>query len=48
MMEKEVFIENWNTQIKKGLLLFLVMNIIKQKNCYGYEIIIKIKEDEIS
>ena len=44
-MDQEIFIENWNTQIKKGLLLFLVMNVIKKKNCYGYEIIKKIKED---
>jgi len=43
-MEQAVFIDNWNTQIKKGLLLFLVMNIIKSKNSYGYEIIQKVKE----
>lgn len=43
-MEQQ-FINNWNIQIKKGLLLFLVMNIIKKKNCYGYEIIKKIKKD---
>jgi len=31
-------------QMKKGLLIFLVMNVIKKKNCYGYEIIQKIEE----
>ena len=37
------FVKNWNKQIKKGLLIFLVMNVINKKNCYGYEIILKIK-----
>ncbi len=43
-MEQQ-FIDNWNIQMKKGLLLFLVMNIIKKKNCYGYEIIQKIEAE---
>lgn len=42
---QNTFINNWNTQVKKGLLIFLVMNVIKEKNCYGYEIIQKIKTD---
>ena len=43
-MEQQ-FLSNWNIQMKKGLVLFLVMNIIKNKSCYGYEIIQKIKTD---
>jgi len=38
------FTSNWNIQLKKGLLLVLVMNIIKKKSCYGYQIIKEIKE----
>ena len=41
---EEEFVSNWNKQMKKGLLIFLVMNVIKKRNCYGYEIIQKIKE----
>ena len=44
MDKQETFIGNWNKQMKKGLLIFLVMNVIKQKNCYGHEIIRKIRE----
>ena len=40
---EESFVGNWNKQMKKGLLIFLVMNVIKKKNCYGYEIIQKIE-----
>jgi len=40
----ESFLKSWKVQTKKGLLLFLVLNVIKQKNCYGYEIIQKINE----
>ena len=36
---KKDFIDNWKGQTKKGLLIFLVMNVISRKNCYGYEII---------
>ena len=40
---KPDFISNWNVQLKKGLLLYLVMHIIKKKNSYGQEIIAKIE-----
>lgn len=40
---KADFFTNWNTQLKKGLLLFLIMNIIKKKNSYGQEIIKEIE-----
>jgi len=42
-MEKD-FINNWDKQMKKGLLIFLVIKVIKTKSCYGSEIIKKIKE----
>lgn len=40
----ESFLGTWKVQTKKGLLLFLVLNVIKQKKCYGYEIIQKIND----
>ena len=42
---ESLFISNWNTQTKKGMLIFLVMNILRQKTCYGHEIIRKIEEN---
>jgi PadR family transcriptional regulator PadR len=42
-VEKD-FTEKWTGQIKKGLLIFLVMNVIKRKNSYGYEIIQEINK----
>lgn len=41
----QTFILNWNTQLKKGLLTLLVLNIIKRKNCYGKEMIEIIKQE---
>lgn len=40
---KPDFFTNWNTQLKKGLLLFLILSIIKKKNSYGQEIIKEIQ-----
>lgn len=37
------FIQNWNIQLKKGVLLYLVMTAIRKKSSYGGEIISKIK-----
>ncbi len=42
---KSLFIDNWSTQTKKGVLILLVMNILKEKTCYGHEIIQKIEEN---
>ena len=42
---KETFMTNWSKQMKKGLLIFFVMNVIKKKSSYGYEIIQQINED---
>lgn len=33
------FIEKWESQVKKGVLTFIVLNLLKQKEMYGYEII---------
>ncbi|MDF1674043.1 MAG: PadR family transcriptional regulator [Vicingaceae bacterium] len=37
------FIQKWNIQLKKGVLLYLVMTAISKKNSYGGEIIANIK-----
>lgn len=33
------FISRWKSQIKKGLLEYMIMLILKTKPCYGYELI---------
>ncbi len=33
------FIEKWKSQVKKGILTFIVLNLLKRKEMYGYEII---------
>jgi len=33
------FISKWKSQIKKGLLEYIIMLILKSKSCYGYELI---------
>ena len=33
------FIEKWKSQVKKGTLAFIVLNLLKHKEMYGYEII---------
>lgn len=33
------FISRWKSQIKKGLLEYIIMLILKSKSCYGYELI---------
>lgn len=39
------FIINWNVQLKKGVLIYLVLTVISKKNRYGGEIISIIKEN---
>jgi len=39
------FIDNWNVQLKKGVLIYLVMAAISKKNCYGGEIIATVKKN---
>ncbi len=38
------FIENWESQIKKGILDYLVLHSFKQKAMYGHQIIDYLKE----
>lgn len=44
---KSEFIENWHSQLRKGLLPLVLLAILEEKKCYGYELIqdIKVKFD---
>lgn len=39
----EEFIRKWKSQVKKGTLSFIVLNILKGKELYGYELIEAVK-----
>lgn len=38
------FQKNWDTQLKKGLLPFFVLQTLEQRECYGYELIQALKD----
>ena len=40
----ETFLTNWKSQIKKGTLSFIILNILKENEYYGYELIEKIRK----
>jgi len=40
---KDDFLTKWNSQVKKGLLSYVVLSIIRKKTCYGLEIIEAVK-----
>jgi PadR family transcriptional regulator, regulatory protein PadR len=40
---KNEFLKNWDTQLKKGLLPFFVLQALESKECYGYELIQDLK-----
>lgn len=40
---KEDFLKNWDTQLKKGLLPLFVLQALRNKECYGYELIQALK-----
>ena len=42
-MKKE-FLDKWKSQVKKGTLSLIVLNTIREKELYGYELIEIIKE----
>jgi PadR family transcriptional regulator PadR len=37
------FIANWESQVKKGVLAFMIMLFLEEKKYYGYELINEIK-----
>lgn len=40
----QTYVINWKSQIKKGVLSFILLNILKNNEYYGYELIEKIKK----
>lgn len=40
----EKFIDIWTSQVKKGLLSFIILNVLKVKECYGYELIVEVQK----
>lgn len=43
IVDKE-FIHKWKSQVKKGTLAFIVLNVLKGKEFYGYELIEEVKK----
>jgi PadR family transcriptional regulator, regulatory protein PadR len=41
-MEHE-YVDNWEAQVKKGILSFIVLNILSRKHFYGYELMDEIQ-----
>jgi PadR family transcriptional regulator PadR len=37
------FVQNWFSQVKKGTLSYIILNILNDKEFYGYELIQEIK-----
>jgi len=37
------FFQKWISQVKKGVLSFIVLNVLKKKEYYGYELIEEVK-----
>ena len=38
------FFDNWSTQLRKGMLELCVLNAIKSKSLYGYDIVRKLRD----
>ena len=39
-----IFVHKWTAQVKKGILSFIVLNVLKGNEYYGYELIEEIKK----
>lgn len=40
----ETFVNKWKSQVKKGTLTFVVLNVLRENKFYGYEFIEEIKK----
>lgn len=40
----KIFVEKWKSQVKKGTLTFIVLNVLRDKELYGYEFIEEVKK----
>jgi len=39
-----LFVHKWTAQVKKGVLSFIVLNILQENEYYGYELIEEVKK----
>ncbi len=39
-----MFIENWQTQLRKGILDIVIMNLLSHGPCHGYEMVRQLKK----
>jgi PadR family transcriptional regulator PadR len=42
-MDRQKFLDNWNVQVRKGLLEFCVLNALHGERLYGYDIVKKLR-----
>lgn len=40
----ELFVTKWKSQVKKGTLTFIALNVLKDNEYYGYEFIEEVKK----
>ena len=40
----KVFVDKWKSQVKKGTLTFIVLNVLQNNEFYGYEFIEEVKK----
>lgn len=40
----EIFVTKWKSQVKKGTLTFVVLNVLRNNEFYGYEFIEEVKK----
>ncbi|WP_116108125.1 PadR family transcriptional regulator [Lewinella sp. IMCC34191] len=38
------FLAKWKSQVKKGTLTLVVLSILRERECYGFELIVEIRE----
>ena len=40
----EEFVHKWKSQVKKGTLAFIILNVLRNNEFYGYELIEEVKK----
>lgn len=40
-----LFVQKWTSQVKKGILSFIILNILQENEYYGYELIEEVKKN---
>jgi hypothetical protein len=39
-----MYIDNWQTQLRKGMLDIVIMNLLSHGSCHGYEMVQRMKK----